>query len=445
MRRKYKLFEDYFDSKEAIDDIDREVDRETQIDSNLEELDSTKFDYLWLSTSSPNGVMAEDFPEVLDKIMHRVYRYAEGDALFENISQVKYITMNPEFAKKSPAYTFGKDYYQYYVQNMLKSGWDATVAFGFNLSGNITVQRLYRMLMNISVLLHPKYGILVDETRLVITYRRASRIEWDILNLNQIDVFMRRNFIQDKKERLEADRHLGRVYVDVLRRIYNVFRVLIPGDPTVYSKFCKLTKWDDSKNMLASTQNKLKDYVGAYCHQTAGLKRKFTPVPVNTEKLLEYWKNNIYGLSLQIFMCMNIPSIREPWKSYITPWDILLRYDGEVDHDATSFNKLTAEVNALKNFLKIKTDVNLTNAALYQGVDKSGVNNVAFVGNLGRVYCEEDNIDFNVCLVLLGRMNTYSHDDTTPEYFINTMKEIFNDTTGNIPIDDIKKLFDRRN
>ena len=41
MRRKYKLFEDYFDSKEAIDDIDREVDRETQIDSNLEELDST--------------------------------------------------------------------------------------------------------------------------------------------------------------------------------------------------------------------------------------------------------------------------------------------------------------------------------------------------------------------------------------------------------------------
>ena len=143
-------------------------------------------------------------------------------------------------------------------------------------------------------------------------------------------------------------------------------------------------------------------------------------------------------------MCLNIPSKREPWKSYVTPWDILLRYDGEVDHDATSFNKLTAEVKALKNFLKIKTDVCLTNAALYQGVDKSGVNNVAFIGNLGRVYCEEDNIDFNVCLVLLGRMNTYSHDDT-PEYFINKMKEIFNDTTENIPIDDIRKLFDRRN
>jgi hypothetical protein len=148
---------------------------------------------------------------------------------------------------------------------MLKSGWDATVAFGFNLSGNITVQRLYRMLMNISVLLHPKYGILVDETRLVITYRRASRIEWDILYLNQIDVFMRRNFIQDKKERLEADRGLGRVYEDVLRRMYNVFRVLIPGDPSVYNQFCKLTKWDDSKNMLASTQRKLRDYAGAYC------------------------------------------------------------------------------------------------------------------------------------------------------------------------------------
>lgn len=445
MRRKKnnRIFEDYFDSKEVIDDIDREVDHETQVDENLAALDPTQFDYLWLSTCGPNGVLADEFPDILDRIMHRVYHYVEYDPLFENISEVKYVTISSEFAKKSPKYTFSKDYYQYYVKHVSDDAWDATVVFGFNLNSNITAQRLYRMLMNISVLMHPQEGVLVDETRLVVTNRKQNRLDWNMLYLNQIDVYMRRNFIQDKKAQAAADKGLGQVYMSVMRRMYEVFRVLIPGDQTVYSQFRQLTKWDDSREMLANTQRQLREYTGTYCQQIVALKRKFEQVPVNTEKLLEYWKYNAHGMSIQTFMCLNIYGKREPWKHYSTPWDIMIRYDGEAGHDASSFNKLTSERKALENFLKIKTDVHLTNASLYHGIDRAGINIVTFVGNIGRVYCEEDNIDFNVCMVLMGMMNMYSQDNT-PVDFIHAMKEIFN---GNVPdeqINEIQKLFDKQ-